>query len=232
MRYLGVAVACLAAAFLAACQTTNHQRITEFNRVSGSPKILLAPIDVELSELTAGGLLEPKADWTATAHQHIGPVLRLEHEQRGNRLIDFVEQDGDPDRDAYHQLLKLHGLIGRTVLIHQYLPGLQLPAKNGQFDWSMGPAVELLRKKYDADYALFIYIRDSYASGGRAAVMIVAALLGVGMQGGSQIGFASLVDLKTGDIVWFNRLARPSGDLRTAEAAQETMKTLLTGLPK
>jgi hypothetical protein len=56
---------------------------------------------------------------------------------------------------------------------------------------------------------------------------MVGALLGAGIPGGSQVGFASVVDLKTGDIVWFNRLVRTTGDLRTAEAATETVDALV-----
>jgi hypothetical protein len=53
-------------------------------------------------------------------------------------------------------------------------------------------------------------------------------LLGAAVPGGSQVGFASVVDLKTGDIVWFNRLVRGAGDLRTPEAAAETVKALVS----
>ncbi|MGH8650332.1 MAG: hypothetical protein ACREUP_13675, partial [Burkholderiales bacterium] len=67
----------------------------------------------------------------------------------------------------------------------------------------------------------------SYATAGRVAFVVVAALMGVGVQGGSQVGFASVVDLKTGEIVWFNRLVRPQGDLRTPDAAAETVKSLV-----
>jgi hypothetical protein len=59
-------------------------------------------------------------------------------------------------------------------------------------------------------------------------VIVVGALLGVGVQGGTQVGFASVVDLRTGDIVWFNRLLRPQGDLRTPEAAAETVRALVS----
>ena len=56
-------------------------------------------------------------------------------------------------------------------------------------------------------------------------------LLGVGIAGGSQIGYASLVDLNDGRIVWFNDLRRASGDLREAEPAKETVEVLLKGFP-
>jgi hypothetical protein len=39
------------------------------------------------------------------------------------------------------------------------------------------------------------------------------------------------VDLSTGNIVWFNRLARASGDLRDPEKARESAQALLADFP-
>mgnify|MGYP006887600109 CR=1 FL=1 len=89
-------------------------------------------------------------------------------------------------------------------------------------------SVAAISRSHEADYALFLYVRDSYASAGRVAVIVVAALMGAGVPGGSQVGFASVVDLKTGDIVWFNRLVRQAGDLRTPDAAAETVRALVS----
>jgi hypothetical protein len=49
--------------------------------------------------------------------------------------------------------------------------------------------------------------------------------------GGQQVGFGSLVDLRTGDLLWFNRLINPAGDLRTPEPAMKAVDTLLVQLP-
>ena len=95
----------------------------------------------------------------------------------------------------------------------------------------MGDSVKLLKDKTGADYALFTWIRDSYASPERKAAMVVMAILGVGIAGGAQIGYASLVDLNNGRIVWFNDLRRAHGDLRETESAKETVETLLKGFP-
>jgi hypothetical protein len=43
-----------------------------------------------------------------------------------------------------------------------------------------------------------------------------------------QQGYASLVDLETGRVVWFNHLLRGSGDLREPEKAAETLDVLLS----
>ena len=115
---------------------------------------------------------------------------------------------------------------------HQLIPAQSLPNKGSKFDWTLGDSVRELGREYDANYALFIHIRDSYTGGGRVAVIIAAALLGVAVQGGLQTGFATLVDLRTSEIVWFNVLYRDHGDLREAGPADETIKSLLTSFPK
>jgi hypothetical protein len=89
-----------------------------------------------------------------------------------------------------------------------------------------------LRKVTGADYALFTYIRDSYASGGRKALRIAGLLLlGGDVGGGTQVGVTTLVDLRTGQVVWFNYLARQTGDLRDEAGARKTVEDMLRGLP-
>jgi hypothetical protein len=45
------------------------------------------------------------------------------------------------------------------------------------------------------------------------------------------MAFASVVDLNTGDIVWFNRLISTTGDLRNQKEANKSVANLLKGLP-
>jgi hypothetical protein len=92
--------------------------------------------------------------------------------------------------------------------------------------------VRPLKARTGADYALFTWVRDSYASGERKAAIVAMALLGAFTTGGEQLAYASLVDLETGRIVWFNDLQRMSGDLRDSAAAAETVEALLKGFPR
>ena len=133
--------------------------------------------------------------------------------------------------DELAQLNALHGAVAEAVFLHHMLGIAKLPTKDGLLNWTLGDAVQPLRDKTGADYALFFWVRDSYASAERKAAMIALALLGVGVSGGMQIGYASLVDLKDGRVVWFNNLARMSGDLREAKAAEETVEALLRNFP-
>jgi hypothetical protein len=45
------------------------------------------------------------------------------------------------------------------------------------------------------------------------------------------VGYASLVDLRDGRIVWYNDVRRASGDLREAQPALETVEALLKNFP-
>jgi hypothetical protein len=233
-RAFALLVVVAGAITLAGCATQSHQQITALKRADAQQaRIVLMPLNVRLSEVTASGILEQKADWTTAANQHMAAALRAEKAARKIHMIDFDENAAPAERrDDLLQLVKLHGAVGQSIMDHQYTPPLALPSKEGKFDWSLGQKAKTLKEAYNADYALFVYVRDSYTSAGRAAVMIAAAIFRVHLQGGQQIGFASLVDLETGDVVWFNRLQRAAGDLRTEAAAVETVQTLIAGLPQ
>ncbi|MFQ5684387.1 MAG: hypothetical protein ACE5HC_14095 [Candidatus Binatia bacterium] len=198
-------------------------------------RVLLMPPDMELYVLTAGGLLEPRADWTAAARLHVTDALTEELRTKNVQLVLYQPSTDMSSKDyGHHQLLKLHEAVGAAILKHKYIPRFMLPTKKDKFDWSLGRGVSVLCEDCDAQYGLFIHLRDSYSSGGRVAFIILATLVSFGHVvpgGGTQVGFASLVDLQSGDIVWFNRLIRGTGDLRTPEPAQNAVKELLTNLP-
>ena len=196
------------------------------------PVLLLMKPDVELSELTAGGISQPHAQWTIAGLGNIEQALADMMRKRNVAMVPYEPPAGDPDRLHDHQqLIKLHRAVGASIITHKYFQPLVLPTKQSVFDWGLGPDVQVLRDDYDADYALFVFIRDSYATAGRAAVIVAMAVLGVGVQGGTQAGFASLVDLRTGNVVWFSHLVSSTGDLRTREPAEKAVAVLMQGFP-
>jgi hypothetical protein len=232
-QLLSVCCAVLLLVIVAGCVSHVQRQTPQLRREAGAqPASVVMPLDVELSEMTAGGLAQPQAEWTDAAHSHMRAVLEEHARARNLRLVFFDPARGsDEDRDDGLALVALHRAVGSSVLIHQYM-GRPLPSKEGRFDWSLGPSAEAIARAQGADYALFLFVRDSYASAGRIAVIAVAALLGAGVPGGSQVGFASLVDLRNGDIVWFNWLQRASGDLRTQQGASETVELLVSDAMK
>jgi hypothetical protein len=199
-----------------------------FSLLPKNAKVVIMPTDIELFSISAGGIPEPKADWTEAATRHFKAALIEKKKSLGATALEL----SDRDADEVAEINTLHAAIARSVSLHHFGPSyFHLPTKAGKLDWSLGETVRVIKDKTGADYALFSWIRDSYASGERVATMIVLALFGVGVPGGSQVGYASLVDLSTGQIVWFNRLLRAGGDLREADKAAETLNTLLDKFP-
>jgi len=187
-------------------------------------------MDIELAVLTAAGLKEVRADWTEAAIKYTTQSLTDMLDTGGNRVQFYQRTETDP-RGKLIQLEKLHQATGYSILTHDMMT--PLPShKNGIYTRSLGKTAIELAQETQGDYGLFIFIRDSYTSGGRAALMILAAAAGVGIQGGTQVGFASLVDLKNGNIVWFNRLISTAGDLRNQEAANRAVQSLMKGFPQ
>jgi hypothetical protein len=230
-----IAILLLVVVTTACAQTRVATREGEGRPPIAGARVLLIPADIELYEVTVGGLLEPKAEWTTSARTHVAAALNEALARKNAVLLHYQRPRNDPSKEAAQiQLIKLHDVVGGAILTHHFGLGPSLPTKEGKFDWSLGQGARLLRENFNADYALFVLIRDSYASGGRmaaAAVMSVLSLAPVS-PGGQQVGFASLVDLRTGDIVWFNWMARGTGDLRQTDPARDAVAALLTDFPR
>jgi hypothetical protein len=198
-----------------------------FKERPAGTRLLVLPADMELFSISAGGISEPRADWTEAAQKHFKLALAARREQLGPNITEAAEAE----LDEFAELAALHRAVAEAVWVHHVHRGLELPTKNDRLDWSLGPAVRPLHERTGADYALFFWVRDSYASGERKAAMFAMALLGAISTGGEQNAYASLVDLRNGRILWFNDLRRMWGDLREPGAAAETVEALLKGFP-
>lgn len=220
---------------LAACATENYTATSNLRREARQPRILMMPPDVELAELDSGGSLMLNALWTEQAGAYLGQAVRSRLSALKAQYVEYrPPADDTPEAQHLHQIQKLHGAVGTTIRAYHFDMNNRLPSKGGRFEWSLGPEAQALGRHADADYALFLYVRDSYSTPGRIALRVVAAAVaGVDISGGIQLGHASLVDLKTGQVVWFNALhKRDKGDLRNAGDAEETVSLLLDNLPK
>jgi hypothetical protein len=226
-RVLHVAALLLLLAAVPAAFAQSRQLAPGFTALPKNARVVIAPLDVELFSISAGGVVEPKADWTESAHQHMKGALQ--DKTRALGLSTSVELS-EAKADELAELLQLHAAVARSIAVH-HAGILKLPTKEDRLDWSFGETLRPLQQATGARYGVFTWVRDSYASAERKAMMVGMALLGIGVAGGTQIGYATLVDLETGQVLWFNQLARASGDLREGKAAAESVGVLMTGFP-
>ena len=228
IRAVGIA----AAIILGACTTTQQVADIGFRPPSGDYRLIVMQPDVSVSLLTAGGGLEPREDWTNQARDNVIKALVAQQAGRGgNVTVAATREQAGGDPVAVADLIRLHDAVGRAVMVHKYL-NVALPTKKDKFDWTLGRAAIDYGAATQFDYALFLHAEDSFSSGGRVAVQIAGLLtcavgICVAAPGGQQLAFASLVDLKSGNVVWFNILASGVGDIRTADGAALMVNRLL-----
>ena len=224
-RRLAVAACML---LLAACTHTNVQLANEQGpKPPSGSRILIVQPDVELATLTMAGLLEPRADWSQQGRDNLAREI-AETVQGSQHQVKVLDPSTALDGRA-GQLLRLNEAVISTLTTG----GTFLPTKKDKFDWTIGEGAKVLADTYAADYALFSYGRGSYSSGGRKAAWLVMAAAGVAIPMGQQTAYASLVDLKTGQVVWYN-VAVPTngaGDMRSEAGAESLAKSLLKDLP-
>lgn len=211
-----------------AAGTANVAQIDRLERTGEDTRILLMTPDVKYYLWTASGMTELQAEWTEAARKNFISSSKAFAKEHDADLVVMGKSVGNDELVRRYE--NLHAAVGNTILTN-YFGGAQLPSKAGGFDWSLGPGVAEIGERYSADYAMFVFYRDYQSSGGRVAMSVLAAALGGGMATSAEFGFASLVDLKSGDVVWFNRVTAGAGELRDPAGATRTVNKLFKDLP-
>lgn len=199
-------------------------------------RILVFRPAISVGAQSTGGLFEPNAEWTEQAKVNINASLARLQTQLGNQVIAAPEAYGQ-EAQSLEEHMALFAAVSQAVIEYQFFVGNRLPTKkrdnkNDVFEWSLGPSVANLPGAKDADYALFLYNKDAYGSTGRKLLQVVALLgPGIAVKSGEHAGYAGLVDLKTGDLLWLNADAAMGGDVREPDGSDKRVRQLLEDFP-
>lgn len=199
-------------------------------------KILVFRPSIRVGAQSTGGLFEPNGEWTDKARAHLEAALAKAQASLGNTVIVAPEAYGE-DAQRLQEHMQLFAAVAGAVIQYQFFVGNRLPTKkrdnkNAVFDWSLGKGVADLLGAGDADYGLFLSTRDAYGSTGRKVLQVLAMFgPGIAVQSGQHQGYAGLVDLRTGDLLWLNADAAMGGDVREADGAEKRMQQLLEDFP-
>jgi hypothetical protein len=241
MRRLGIALALGLGISLTACVQTRQYADLEFAPPSGDYRLLVMRPDVQVSLLTLGGLPEARADWTEQARANIIAALRAQQAERGGKVQVLARRNELPgvSEEQVADLERLHGAVGNSIALHKYM-GAYLPTKRRKgLEYTLGEDAVTLGRKTGFDYALFMHAEDNIASAGRTAMQVLGTagcIIGIcAPSGGSnEFAYASLVDLRTGEVVWFNVVQTGSqlpgvkfGDIRTPQGAATMVERLV-----
>ena len=225
-----------------ACVQTRQFADVQFTPPQGDYRLLVLRPDVTVGSLTTGGLVEPRADWTDQARTNIVAALRAQQAERGGK-VQILNRRSDlkgANEQEVADVERLFYAVGQSIVLHKYL-GAYLPTKRGKgLEYTLGEDAVSLGRKSGYDYALFLHAEDQVASTGRIALGVIGlagcfvGFCAPNIGCATQLDYAGLVDLKTGEVVWFNVVRAGSevpgvafGDLRTPEGAQQMVERLL-----
>jgi hypothetical protein len=232
-----VAACCVALVAVGAAEPTVAQERSAvragFTLPRGTAHILLLRPHITVGAQSTAGRFQANADWTAQAREQIDAALAAAQRTFGNDVVRAPEAIGAETR-LIADYQALFAVVARSVIDYQFFKGNRLPTKKraGQFDWTLGPDVARIARGQGCDYALFVGTEDAYGSTGRKIFQLLAAVtVGVGVTSGEHTGYAGLVDLRTGDLVWLNADRQMGGDVRTPEGAAKRVAELLGGFP-
>lgn len=229
MKRLLIAAACL---MMAACTTTAVRKADTVRTPEAGATILIVEPRIQLGMLTAGGVTEPREEWSQQARQYVLRHVQNSMVQDSHKFV--VGNVDDLMEGRLGQVVRVNEAVIEAIIAHEYngYAGAKLATKKDDFEWTIGDGSELVGQHFGADYALFISGNGTYASGGRVAAFVVASAFGVGIPLGQQQVMASLVDLKTGQVMWVNyAVAGPGADMREDAGAQSLVESLLKDAP-
>lgn len=213
---------------LSGCTTTTDI-VADIPKPTGEARILVIAPDVQLAMLTASGVAEPKAEWTASGAANLKASIETALQTRGHRVVN-VAPDALTD-GRVGQLVRLNEVVVQSIQMHGFnWSVMELPTKK-IFDWTIGSGAAALGETYEADYALFTHARGTYSSGGRVAATVFAAAVGVSLASAGQQVQVSLVELKTGRVVWLNMAAAGPNDMRTTVGATALVDVVMKEAP-
>ena len=199
-------------------------------------RILVFRPSVRVGSQSTGGMFEPNGEWTDKANRNIRASLERMQAKLGNDVVAAPEAYGD-DARTVQEHMALFVAVSEAVIEYQFFKGNRLPTKKRDdkadvFDWSLGSGVAKLPGAKDADYGLFIFDKDAYGSTGRKVLQVLAAFgPGVAIKSGEHAGYAGLIDLRTGDLLWLNADQEMGGDVRDPDGSEKRVRELLQDFP-
>lgn len=225
--------------FLAGCVAPPKHRV-HHSLIDKPPRpmptrVVLLPVDIMVSEISMGGVVEEVEAWSKQAAGNMEQALKnYAASSHKIEIVPLAKLTGK-EQDSADEHRALYDRVAANAFIYTN-PQFAGPAwdhKIKHFDYTLGDGLAFLRKRTGADAALIVVGEDEISTSGRKAAMVITRVLwGSNMRAGTSYLSAGLVDLKTGDILWLNSSASTGDrDLREAEDVTAMVNALFEPFP-
>lgn len=203
--------------------------------VRAAPKtIVLLPVDIKVSEISAGGVVEEVPAWTEQAISNVKRGITAYAAQKADLKVFSFPRVARSERKIVEEYLALYDVVAGNAYRMTTIGGPGWKHKVDHFDYTLGPGLRFLKTRTGADAGLMVIGRHQIATGGRVAASVLAVLFAGAYVPATTSNFLTMgvVDFETGDILWLNYTVGATGkNLQKVENAGKIVKDLLDQWP-
>jgi len=234
-------IALAGALLVAACASPQASINKNLSKQPDRPlphRMLLVRPDIRVHEISTGGIVEQVDEWSNQASDEA--AKSLEALAQSSHMFEPVAPSklSDAERATLEKYSALYILVAGSANLARRSPYAAWQQRAADFDYTLGPGLAQVANDEKLDAVVFVVGTDHISSAGRKAAMVVGvistALLGVGYIPTSVPAFvtAGVVDMRTGDVLWYSTQTRSaSDDLRDPAVMRSVIDDLFKTYP-
>lgn len=218
---------------------TNPQFKNYFQGEGVEKTITVMPIDIKFYKLTSGNIPEEMDEWDRQSDALFEKAITEKLDPLAKIRINMFQQNGLDDKwkDFIAEQNGLYRAVAQSIIVYSGF----FPEKKKNFDYTLGSDISRIDEISKTDALLFFNGLRSYWTGGRIMMALwgiaIGAVTGVTYTPGHVPDWlsVSLVDAKTGDVLWYRYYGPPTetvGDLREAQTVTKTVAYLFKDFAK
>lgn len=226
----------IAALVPVAAQAADTPHWVHYKWLGGKPalpnKVVVLPVNIEVVEVSAGGVQEKVPDWSREAAQNVFKALSAAINKQRNMKVVTAPNFAGAAASNVDEHLALYKLVVNTA------SKIGWEHKIKRFDYGIGPGLRAIANETGADAAIMVYGRDHVSTAGRKAravvghIPIVNIFTGPAPKLGHSFVHIGMIDLRTGDLLWMNSNYRDgSTNLRDADDAAKMVNEIFEWYP-
>ena len=198
----------------------------------------MAEPDIRVHEISAGELVEEVHEWSQKASAEAAKSLELL--AQSSRMFELVPPSklSDAERATLEQYGALYALVSSSAYAAQHSPYGAWQKRAADFDYTLGPGMGGAASSAQLDAVIFVVGTDYISSASRKAAMAMGIALGlftgayVGPESKPAFLSAGVVDMRTGELLWYStELRAGSDDLRDPAVVKSLVDDLFKTYP-
>jgi hypothetical protein len=221
----------------ATSQTSVHRDLAQRADRALPRNVLLLPVEIRVHEISVGGVVEKVDDWSdqasANAHRYVKSLANT------GAAFEVIEAPAlsPEDKTQLDQHVALYEVVAGSAELARKSQISAWRERAKDFDYTLGPGLKPLADHTGIDAAMILTGTDYISSAGRKAAMAMGVVLGaltgvmIVPRGGISFVSVGVVDMRTGNLLWFATDQSGTTDLRNEQDMHRLLDQMFETYP-